>query len=69
MKDTVEFYLEKSQRPFLIVDSSIAPNEGELVNIRGETWKVIGRSFAIDYSDNSVQRCMRCNLIVKKDAK
>ena len=66
MKDTVEFYLGWQRQPFLIVDSSIAPNEGELVSIRGETWKVIGRSFAVDYADQRTQRSMRCNLIVEK---
>ena len=65
MKDTLEFYLADSQRPFLIVDSALQPDEGDLVSIRNTTYKVIGRSYAVDYADQSVRRA-RCNLIVEK---
>lgn len=62
--DTLEFFEADSQRPFLIVDSSLRPSEGELVNIRGETWKIVGVSFAVDYADEINERKMRCNVIV-----
>ena len=63
MKDSIEFYLNDSLRPFLIINSSFQPEEGDLVNINNITYKVIGRSFTIDYSETP-GRAIRCNLIV-----
>lgn len=62
--DTVEFFVANSQRPFLIVDSHFTPDEGELISVKGKTYKVIARSFSVDYSQTP-QQCMRCNLIVE----
>lgn len=66
MKDIVEFYLEKHTHPFLIVDSSFQPNDGDLISISKVTYKVIGRSFSVDHSDQRSSRSMRCNVIVEK---
>jgi len=63
MKDTVEFYLRDSKQPFLTVESSFQPNDGDLINIRKATYKVLGRSFTVDHAAND-NRCMRCNVIV-----
>ncbi|CAB4151308.1 hypothetical protein UFOVP938_36 [uncultured Caudovirales phage] len=65
MNESIEFYLEKHAAPFLVVAASFQPNEGDLINIKKETWKVIGRSFTIDHS-LLPSRTMRCVLIVKK---
>lgn len=62
--DTVQFFLADRQRPFLIMDSHFAPNEGELIYVKGKTYKVLARSFSVDYSETPNQ-CMRCNLIVE----
>jgi hypothetical protein len=64
--DTVEFYEDGNHQPFMTLDSAFAPNDGDLVNIRGETWVVLGRSFAVDYADERLRRQMRCNLIVER---
>ena len=66
MSDTVEFYHNGSQRPFLVVDSSFQPDDGDLINIKALTYKVMGRSFSVDYSDEPGKR-IRCNVIVKKE--
>ncbi len=66
MNDTVEFYEDGHQRPFLIVNSSFQPNDDDLVNIKKQTWKVIGRSFTVDYADDFQNRKMRCVVIVEK---
>ena len=63
--DTVEFYLPDKVNPFLIVDSSFQPNDGDLVSIKGVTYVVLGRSFSVDYSGKPEQ-AMRCNVIVEK---
>ena len=65
MTDTVEFYREDSYYPFASVDSSFAPNEGDLISIIGETWEVIGRSFSVDNANDPRCKAMRCNVIVR----
>jgi hypothetical protein len=65
MTDTVEFYRDKSAYPFLTIESSFAPVKGDLVNIIGQTWKVLGRSFTVDHGDDPMRRAMRCNVIVR----
>ena len=65
--DTVEFYFADRRHPFLVIDSSFSPDEGELISIKGKTYKVLGRSFSVDQSDTSMRR-MRCNLIVEEQA-
>lgn len=60
MKDSVEFYLGANPHPFVAVQASFQPNDGDLVNIKGQTYKVLGRSFCVDYSGtpNAVMRCV-----------
>lgn len=65
LKNRVEIYRNKSQTPFAAVDSEFQPNDGDLINIQGVTWKVLGRSFTIDDSGGPMQR-MRCNVIVEE---
>jgi hypothetical protein len=50
MKDQVEFWLNDS--PFLLVDSSMQPMVGDVVNIRGENYCVTSRNFAVDRADD-----------------
>ena len=64
MSDTVEFYENGKQRPFLTVDSSFQPDDGDLISIKGKTYKVLGRSFAVDYVGEP-HKAMRCNVIVE----
>lgn len=64
MTDRVEFFDGNSKQPFLWLDSSFQPSDGDLVSIEGKTWEVIGRSFSVDYSGTSRQ-LMRCNVIVR----
>lgn len=64
--DIVEFYLEGEMRPMLIMESSIVPTENSLISIKGETYTVVGVSYAIDYSDSIATRQMRANIILKK---
>jgi hypothetical protein len=64
--DTLEFYLGDAQRPFLAIKSSFQPNDDDLVNIKGKTYKVLARSFTVDHADDMWQRSIRCNVIVEK---
>jgi hypothetical protein len=65
-RDSVEFYEDGHLGPFLIVDSNFQPNDGDEISIKKETWIVIGRSFSVDYSDDSREKAMRCNIIVER---
>lgn len=48
------------------MDSSFAPNEGDLINIKKTTYRIVGRSFTIDYA-GEVGQCIRCNIIVERE--
>lgn len=67
MSDRLEFFEVGSASPFLWMESSFQPSEGDLVNILGKTWEVVGRSFSADYADKT-HRQMRCNVIVRPAA-
>ena len=63
--DKMEFYFEDKQQSFCIVNSAFQPNDGDLVNIRGVTYEVVGRSFTVDRG-GEMDAAARCNIIVKK---
>lgn len=65
MNESIEFYLANRDAPFLVISASFQPNDGDLINIKKETYKVQGRSFTIDHS-MLPSRTMRCILIVEK---
>lgn len=65
MGEIVEFYEDGRSHPFLRIASGLQPSAGDLVNIRGETWEVLGRSFTIDRAGERDQE-MRCNVIVHR---
>jgi hypothetical protein len=65
MTDKLEFYFEDKQNPFIILDSSFQPNDGDLVNIKGVTYVVLGRSFSVDHSAKP-ERSIRCNVILRE---
>lgn len=50
MKDTAEFYLNGKTR-LASLGTSMRFNKGDLINIRGTTYKVIRVTFALDYID------------------
>ena len=58
MTDRIEFH--HRDRIIAWSESSHAPDRGDLVNIRKETWKVLGRSFTLDYADSPRERAMVC---------
>lgn len=68
MSDAVEFFL--GDRLLVAVDSSHAPDRGDLVNIRKQTYRVIGRTYTVDHSDEPRQRQVVCiiNLATENEA-
>lgn len=65
MSDKLELYFEGKTHPFLTIASSFQPNDGDLINVKGVTYVVLGRSFTIDYAGQA-HESVRCNCIVKK---
>lgn len=65
MADKLEFYDGDKQQPFLTLASSFQPNDGDLINIRKVTYKVVGRSFTVDHA-GEVDESIRCNVILKR---
>jgi len=64
IRDSLEIY--HSDKLIAYVDTSMVPAKGSLISIRKETWKVINIEFALDYSNDSALRGMRCNVYVEK---
>lgn len=58
MADAVEFHL--GERILLSMESSHAPDRGDLVNLRKVIYEVIGRTYAVDYADEPRARQMVC---------
>jgi len=65
MTDKLEFYDGDNPHPFLTLDSAFQPNKGDLMNIRGVTWKALGRSFTVDHA-GKIGQSIRCNVILKR---
>lgn len=63
--DRVEFYLGDSAQYFQALGSSFQPNDGDMIVIQGQEYRVLARSFTVDYADQP-SRQMRCNVIVEK---
>lgn len=63
--DILEIWLGEDL--LLRVDSSFAPMEGELINIKKVTYRVVGRSFTVDHADDVFERQVRCNIIVERE--
>ena len=61
--DRLEIWLGETL--MLALDSSFAPDEGDLINIKSVTYRVIGRSFTVDRADDVFERQIRCNVIVE----
>ena len=66
MSDKIEFYKAGTDELIDAVESSMIPREGQLISIRGETWKVICVTLTIDYSGHPVISRMRCNVDLKR---
>jgi len=63
--DVIEIYLYNAAHPFASVQSSFNLTEGDLINIKGVTYRVVAWSFAIDHADDYAERQMRCNVVVE----
>jgi hypothetical protein len=60
--DMIEFYNQETGALVVSVKSSMVPDIGRRISIRKETWNVQAISYAVDHSDDALQRKMRCNV-------
>jgi len=58
--DKIEFHMGGAVIAW--ADSSHAPDRGDKVNIRKQTYKVLGRTYTLDYADDARQRSVVCVL-------
>lgn len=65
MTSKLEIYRNGEQQPIYITKTEFHPITGDLINILGVTWEVLGRSFTIDMA-GSPEQSIRCNIIVKE---
>lgn len=62
--DAIEFHL--GPRTLLAMESSHAPDRGDLINIAKVTYRVIGRTYTVDNSENLRLRQMVCVVNLKE---
>lgn len=65
-RDGIEFHL--GERVLLSMESSHAPDRGDLVNIRKVTYRVIGRTYTVDHADEPRERQMVCVINLAEEA-
>lgn len=58
--DKIEFYVDGADKYIAVVDSSMPPQVGEIVNILGKEYEVEARKFAVDQAADWTQTAMRC---------
>lgn len=56
--DRVEIFMQ--DKLLVQLESSHAPDRGDTINIRQKNYKVIGRTFTVDYADSISQRQINC---------
>ncbi len=67
-RDRIEFYVGGvSKGHIAVVESSHAPDRGDKINIRGVTYTVMNRSYALDESDCIIEQSMCCVVILEPD--
>lgn len=65
MLNKIEIHLDIDKPPIARIDTTFQPEVGEYINIKKTTYKIIHRSWTVDYSGQPHQE-MCCTLIVKK---
>lgn len=62
--DAIEFFC--ADRLVTRAESSHAPDRGDGINIRGQNYRVIGRTYTVDYADDPNLRSVTCVLTMEK---
>lgn len=62
----IEFYVGSAEKHIAVLDDAAVPRAEELINIRGETYRVNRVTWAIDAADNRLERKLRANVELTK---
>ena len=58
----LEFYLNGAKKYLEVIDSSAVPSAGHFISLRGETYKVVRVTWAVDYPDDIHAKRLRANV-------
>lgn len=67
----VEFYKTGTTTLIESLRVPMCPDVGEKINIRGESWLIVSRSWALDYTDmpmseHQIRACLNCKPTTEK---
>lgn len=65
MKDRIEIWLQNGGC-LGAIESSHAPDRGDAICLRGKTFRVVGRSYTIDYIDDPWTTVVNCILTLEE---
>ncbi len=68
MKDRLEFYNAHGGL-IVVCETSIVPPLMSFISVRGDTYKVVDITYAIDYADIQRERQMRVNITLNRVAR
>lgn len=70
-RDVIEFYNKdgvEGRNLVASVNSAMALTTGSFISIRGEVWKIVRITYALDYADKPMQQQMRANVDLRRTA-
>lgn len=62
----IEFYIGYAEKHIAVLDDGAVPRAEELINIRGETYRVNRVTWAVDQADSWVEHKLRANVELTK---
>jgi hypothetical protein len=67
-RTNIEFYKSYGDQGGLAALNNVnaVPDKGEMINIRGVTYKVVKRAWAVDHADNPLEQALRANIDLEK---
>lgn len=58
----IEFYIGSAEKHIAVLDDGAVPREGELINIRGITYRVKRVTWTVDHADRIPGASLRANV-------
>lgn len=61
----IEFYVGEAAGHIAVVKDTAPPREGEFINIRKVTYRVVRVTWAVDHADDWSQTQLRANVVLE----
>ncbi len=58
----IEFYIGPADKHIAVLDDGAVPREGELINIKGATYRVFRVTWTVDHADRIPGATLRANV-------